>query len=184
MMKAINEMKKHILDSTVNLLLQGVDPDLITVRKVAQKSNVAIGLISYHFGSKENLILAAIDTVIDDVSSEGILILQDKQISPSIRLREFLFKMTDIVIHYNVYSKIILKHEILSDSFATPSYLLEILKEIEPNLTVNELRMLAIQVVSPLQFIFLKEKGFLMYQNLDKIAYQEIIEIHLKRLGL
>ncbi|GAB6109771.1 TetR/AcrR family transcriptional regulator [Fusibacter bizertensis] len=183
-MKSNNDIKRHILDATVKILLQGVDPELITVRKIAQKANIAIGLINYHFGSKEHLILEAIQTVIENVSEEGVQILTDNQVAPSLRLRQFLTKMSEIVLHYNAYSKILLKHELLSDSFATPTYILGILKEIDPNLSENEVRMLAIQVVAPMQYIFMKENGFLNYQDLDTLAYQKIIEIHLKRLGL
>lgn len=183
-MKEVSDIKRHILDTTVKILLQGVAPELITVRKIAHKGNISIGLINYHFGSKDHLILAAIESVIENVSEEGIVILMDNQIAPSLRLRQFLIKMSEIVLHYNAYSKLLLKHELLSDSFATPSYILEILKEIDPNLSENEVRMLAIQVVAPMQYIFMKENGFLNYQDLDTLAYQEIIEIHLKRLGL
>lgn len=183
-MKEISEIKKHILDATVKMLLQGIDPELITVRKIATKANIAVGLINYHFGSKDNLILAAIELVIESVSGEGVLILVDDQLAPSLRLRQFLFKMSEIVLQYNAYSKMLLKHELLGDSFATPSYILEILKEIDPKLSDNELRMLSIQVVAPMQYIFMKENGFLAYQALNAFDYREIIEMHLKRLGL
>ena len=50
-------VKEHIIEVTTDLILQYEgDTDRITARMIAGKADIALGLINYHFGSKENLI--------------------------------------------------------------------------------------------------------------------------------
>lgn len=61
-------IKDRIIQATTELIgeYEG-DIKSITARRIAQKAGVGLGLINYHFGSKENLITACVQRIIGDV---------------------------------------------------------------------------------------------------------------------
>ena len=62
------EIKQRIIETTIGIIEES-DGDInnITARKIAQNSGVALGLINYHFGSKENLIAECCKQIINDM---------------------------------------------------------------------------------------------------------------------
>ncbi len=80
----------------------------------------------------------------------------------------------------------------LSNRFSTPETIIDLLKEIKPDLSEKEIRYLAIQVVAPIQFVFLKERGLKSYLGEEQDTsrsitiddYEEIMETFLKTLGI
>lgn len=178
------DIKNHIIDCTISLLNEGYEMDELTVRSIASKANIATGLINYHFGSKDNLLLQSVEKIIDTVSAQQGRILTDKSISPRDRLLMFLSHISKMVIEYREYSLVLLKHELFSDSFETPKHILEILREMEPEASDIQQKWLSIQVVAPLQYIFLKEEGFYKYMDMKLTDIDTLIECHLKRLGI
>lgn len=63
--------KNHIIEVTTELIEQyeGNTKD-ITARMIAGKANIGLGLINYHFGSKENLITECVQRIIGKVVTE------------------------------------------------------------------------------------------------------------------
>lgn len=183
-MQQTKYVKEYILKTTVGMLENGFDADVITIRKIAQKANVSVGLINYHYGSKDELLLMATNQVIDRVAASENVLLMDMNLPPKERLRKFLLGIADIVIRHEAFSKIMLRQEILSNSFTTPNHILNILKEIQPMATESSLKWLSIVVVAPLQYIFLKESGFRAYMETETLVTPEFIDRHLSALGL
>lgn len=67
-MKNTNDVKEIIINATTELIEQsGGDVKNITARAIAEKSGVALGLINYHFESKENLIALCVQRIINKV---------------------------------------------------------------------------------------------------------------------
>jgi len=63
-----SNIKEKIINTTISLIERSDGlVENITVRDIAQKSDVAIGLINYHFGSKENLIKTCVQRMISHV---------------------------------------------------------------------------------------------------------------------
>lgn len=63
----------------------------VTIRKIASSAQVNIGLINYYFGSKEKLIITAIQKLVH--SAKGSFdILDNMAILPRERLRQFLIR--------------------------------------------------------------------------------------------
>lgn len=70
-MKDTTKIKEHIMDVTTQLIEQhNGDTKSITARLIAQKAGIGLGLINYHFQSKENLITACVQKIIKNVISE------------------------------------------------------------------------------------------------------------------
>ncbi len=62
------DIKNLIIDATIQIIEESEgDIKNITARKIADRSGVALGLINYHFGSKENLIAESCGRIINDL---------------------------------------------------------------------------------------------------------------------
>ena len=63
-----NDIKETIIHATTELIEQSAgDIKTITTRAIAEKSGVALGLINYHFGNKDNLIALCVQRIINQV---------------------------------------------------------------------------------------------------------------------
>lgn len=186
------EIKEQLIRSVIALIDDGFDVDDLTIRQIAYEANVSTGLINYHFGSKWALIVATISSIIDDAATEAFEILSNLNDSPKQQLRTFLKAMAIVVCKYQKYTSILIKDEILSNRFSTPETIIGLLKKIKPHLSDKEIKYLSIQVVAPIQYVFLKEGGLRNYlgeeqENPSTIAlndYEEIVEVFLKTLGI
>lgn len=67
-MRNKDEVKEAIINATTKLIEESDgNVNSITARAIADKSNVALGLINYHFNSKENLITICVQRIINKV---------------------------------------------------------------------------------------------------------------------
>lgn len=67
-MQEIRNVKEVIIDVTTELIRENNgNVTKITSRKIAERAEVGLGLINYHFGSKENLITICVQRIINNV---------------------------------------------------------------------------------------------------------------------
>ena len=67
-MRNKDKIKETIIGATIELIEQSEgNINLVTARAIADKSNVALGLINYHFESKEKLIAICVQKIINKV---------------------------------------------------------------------------------------------------------------------
>ena len=67
-MRNKEEVKEAIITAATELIEQsGGDINAITARSIAEKSGVALGLLNYHFESKENLVSICVQRIINKV---------------------------------------------------------------------------------------------------------------------
>jgi AcrR family transcriptional regulator len=67
-MQSHSDIKEKIISATIALINRSDGlVENITVREIAQKADVAVGLINYHFGSKKNLIEICVQRIISHV---------------------------------------------------------------------------------------------------------------------
>lgn len=91
-------IKDHIIHITTGLIEEyNGDTTCITARMIAQKAGVGLGLVNYHFGSKDNLITECVQRIISDVVSEFRMdddLAEDKERLTvcAIRVFDFLFE--------------------------------------------------------------------------------------------
>jgi AcrR family transcriptional regulator len=97
-MKKSDEVKEKIIEATIGLITESNgDVADINTRAIADKAKVGVGLINYHFQTKDNLIEICVQQIIDKVVSSfkpkgvenlaGINSLTDA----AIRVFDFLF---------------------------------------------------------------------------------------------
>ena len=64
----MSDIKELLIDQTIALIKESDGkPESITARAIAQRSGVALGLINYHFGSKDNLLAECSNKIITDL---------------------------------------------------------------------------------------------------------------------
>lgn len=62
------DLKEKIIQTTIKLIEEsGENPGVVTARKIASRAGVALGLINYHFGSKDTLIDVCVQKIINTV---------------------------------------------------------------------------------------------------------------------
>lgn len=101
--------KELILNATLDLI-QKEGFEGVTVRKISALANVNIGLVNYHFGSKDKLINAAIQ-ILACTFKESFSILDDEQTPPRERLKQFLTAYLNALQKYPFIAKRILDED-------------------------------------------------------------------------
>ena len=60
--------KEELIEITISLINENKgEVEKVTIRDIAKKSGVSIGLINYHFGNKDNLITECVQKIISNV---------------------------------------------------------------------------------------------------------------------
>jgi DNA-binding transcriptional regulator YbjK len=95
-------IKDHIIHITTGLIEEyNGDTECITSRMIAQKAGIGLGLVNYHFGSKENLITECVQRIISSVVSQfrmddDLENDKDRLTVCAIRVFDFLFEHSAI----------------------------------------------------------------------------------------
>lgn len=62
------DAKEAIIQAAIDLINEkGEDMNTITVREICRKANVGLGLVNYHFGSKDRLIELCVERMVSDI---------------------------------------------------------------------------------------------------------------------
>ena len=105
-------MKETILRETIRLIGEkGSSAADITIREISAAAGVGVGLINYHFQTKENLIAQCVQLIVSDTIGKFSSLSQELSMPPVEKLR-YLIKMT---CSYLVEQKNIARISILSD---------------------------------------------------------------------
>lgn len=107
-------IKEKIIKSTVELI-KSVGIDGLSVRKIAELADVNVASINYHFGSKDKLVNEILKASL--LEFRGTFnILDNAEISPIKRLRQFLLAYLSLLKAHPELFKIVLSPEKLFDS--------------------------------------------------------------------
>jgi len=174
------EGRKRMLQAALELMAESDDPDGITIRQVAGRAGVGVGLINYHFQNKENLFKKAIDLLIGDTSSQWDRYPDATIADPMERMKHILKNNVHAALQNAKYMRIIIRYELLQGDFVTSQALLPVLREIYgPQKSESEIRTLAFTLVTSLQVAFLREKAFRTYSGIkldDPIQSDRLVE--------
>ena len=107
-------IKEKIIKSTVELI-KSVGIDGLSVRKIAELADVNVASINYHFGSKDKLVNEILKASL--LEFRGTFnILDNAEVSPLKRLRQFLLDYLSLLKAHPELFKIVLSPEKLFDS--------------------------------------------------------------------
>lgn len=155
----VNKTKEKIINSTIDLLLTK-DISLITIKDISDKASVGIGLINYHFQTKENLINIAIKNFIaKEIGNEVI----NNKINEMSAKEKLLFSLEGYANFLASFPNIMKVHLINSfsenydgeDLDISIKYYSPILEAIFPHKTYSDRIIILQQMVSVIMHTFL-----------------------------
>lgn len=111
-MNKIDDVKERIIDGVIGLIedSHGTVAE-INMRAIAEKAGVGVGLINYHFQTKENLLDIAVERIIGAVISSFRPPVSDRPQHPVERLKQTAKLVADFLIENPAVARI----SILSD---------------------------------------------------------------------
>lgn len=173
------DAKEKILNAVVTLLLEHKDAAKITNRQIAALAGVNSALINYYYQSKENLMDKAVEVCLNSIAGR-MFENADVSVPPKERLRRMIKTISTFMFENYQLSSIAVISELKSGSFATTRILLPILKEIfGESKSEAALKLTALQIVSPMQVIFLNAKAYAdyLYEDMfDEAARNRLLD--------
>lgn len=163
----IEDTKEQLISATINLLSGTRDASQITARQIAAEANTNLAMINYCFKSKDALMNVAIGRIISSCADK-FKIAKDESISPKEHLRRMLCNLCDVTISYSQFSKINVPYILLQGEITIPLDVLPFIKGYFGNRKSDtECRVIAYQMISFMQLVFLRSEEFLKYSSID-----------------
>lgn len=170
--------KERILEAAVALLNETDNPDTITVRQIAEKTNLGIGLINYHFGSRDNLLYLAAAKQMGNIAGEFIK-QSEMSGNPLEVLRDMIIRLSDYGIQNQMLNEICAKHSLLQGNFGASYFLYPLLKQIfKEEKPDQQLRFMAFEMSALFEVISLHHQfvfEFTSYNLLNKPERDQLI---------
>ncbi len=166
------EARERILTAVREMLEEGVDPESITVRKIAARAGVGIGTVSYHFHSKDRLVYEAVAGQMSNLA--GVMALGEGSGTARQRLRQFFLETAELALRYSAVFRAQMSYDIIHGDMSICYHITPLLKEhFNGAKTDLDIKLIALQLVSTLQAILLKMEAFQRYAGVDvRNAYQ------------
>lgn len=160
--------RQSIIDAARAILNEEDDIEKITVRQIAERAGVGIGLINYHFKSKDSLLSIAIGDVMTNTILSFTKTDTCSDLEPVAKLKAMLKELCTLAGSNEKLIRFILAREIMEGNTQTPLYLLPLLKEIYGNQKDDmQLRIIALQILHPIQVMGLNAAAYHLYSGVD-----------------
>jgi len=175
------ESKEQILGAAVKLIQEGKEPADITVRDIAAEANVQLGLINYHFRTKDELMYQAVGVLRYKLASN--IFTKDKDKSAYMRFREMLISICDMSVKYSQYMRFTVEYELTKAEIVVPQYIIPLIREIYAassgggKVSETSIRIKAYEIISILQLIFFRAKDISNYLGFDVLDYDRMVEV-------
>jgi len=171
------DVKQRILDAAEALLDEGLTPERITVRRITERAGVGTGSINYHFKSKDDLLHEVVNGKIGAMGTDWLMRFAQPEGDPRQRLKQMLLEIGAVVIQYPQYTRMFVRHELLQGEMNAPRMILPVLRDIVgPEMDDLHLRLLAFQLVVPMQYAFLREDAMRTYLGLGPLSDTELVD--------
>ena len=164
------DAKEKILNTVVELLMEHKDVSKITNRQIAELSGVNSALINYYYQSKDNLMDKAVDICLQHIAGSAYQ-KTDAATPPAERLRGMIKTISTFMFENYELSSIAVSSELKSGSLSTTRMILPILRELYgESRTDTALKLMALQIVTPMQIVFLNAELYKAY------LYEDVFE--------
>ncbi|MGF1506864.1 MAG: TetR/AcrR family transcriptional regulator [Anaerolineae bacterium] len=162
----MSSSKDRILEAAVRLIEVGTDAGTLTVRQIADEAGVAVGAINYHFQSKDNLLIQAVGQLVGAEANRWLDPAPDAE--PLERLRQIFKQTARVTAAYGTAGNLLVRQALLEGDFTSQRLILPLLREIlGPDRPEAELRLLAFQLITPMQDAFVRPEAFAAYSGID-----------------
>jgi len=173
MTKNKSDAREKIIDATTQLIKEHGDINKITVRDIAIKSEVGIGLINYHFQTKDNLIDICILRIINRFIEEIEGSYKSLQMEPIDKLKHAFKAKCDFIVAYPGISKISMMLDLNSSEIgdntdqATKVHFKVLKEAFGHQKTEDELFVILHTLMSSIQVAFLRSNVLKNHAGID-----------------
>ncbi|SMP72156.1 TetR/AcrR family transcriptional regulator [Anoxynatronum buryatiense] len=162
------DARNNIIKVVVAMLAEGKDVEKITVRQVAERANVGMGLINYHFNSKNALLGIAVADYMATMAADFATPGEYSGSEPSEKLKIMLTKLYSFAEQHEKLIKFTITQNLLDGEMQTPLFIVPLLGEIfADRLDPIQLRIIALQILLPIQVASINPSKFLLYSGID-----------------
>ncbi len=162
-----NDAKERILKAAKELMDETDNPESVTMRQIAQRAGVGVGLINYHFQSRENLLYTAIGEVMVSIMDE-FRQAPPEDASPVERLKTMMTALCDAGARHEKEMRLGAQYQLISGDFSAAHYLLPALREACGNRhDENALRLIALELFTLTNLMLLRRDAFFRFSGAD-----------------
>lgn len=168
------DSKEAIIQAAIELIEEaGENLDKITVREICRRAHVGLGLVNYHFGSKDNLIEQCVERMINGVVERFQNIRERTEWLTPFEKLEYLGNMTlDFLFEHYAVSRI----SVLSDmqtpkdndnTSRTYAAYLPLVAACRPDLDESSVRRKTFYLITLMQQTFLRHESVSKMLEID-----------------
>lgn len=158
------ETKERLLSAAVELLEEKKDPGKITSRGIAERAGVSLGSINYHFQSKDNLLNEAVGRLTFEIAESWLRPVEGYEDDPVGALKMLLKETSRAMVSHAHLAKLTVANILKQGNIDVPLVILPLLRAIyKDQKDEQELRLIAFQLVIPMQVAFMHDRAFLLY---------------------
>ncbi len=158
------DIKNEIIEATIKLIEEkGSDPSSITIGDICSRVGIGVGLINYHFQTKDNLIRQSVRRIISNarlMTDEERERLRD--VPPKEKLRIFMKLNCDYLVRNENISRISIQTDMANDELhdntreTVDAYLPLVYKAYAGEFTEEDLKRRMYMLILTVQNIFLR----------------------------
>jgi AcrR family transcriptional regulator len=162
-----SEAKDRILKAAIALMEETEDSEKITVRQVAERAGVGVGLINYHFQTKDSLLFAAIGEYMIGMI-EAVKQAPTAAGSPAENLKAMLKTICEFGFRHEKQMRVGSQYLLQQGDFSAANFLLPILREMfAGKKDENAVRLMAFQILVTTNVVLLRSDGFFSFMGMD-----------------
>lgn len=165
--------KEKIINETISLIQEGKNVDEITIRKIAERANAGIGLINYHFNTKENLINHCVRIIVSQIIGKFNPIYNSLDCTPVEKLKYMAKSTSNFMVTNAGISRISILHDfqegsIEDNTIRSSEAYYQIFREIfGDKKSERELKIMLQMFVATIQVTFLHSEVYKEYSGID-----------------
>lgn len=166
-------VKEKIIDATTELIGECYSIESVTVRDIATKAGVGVGLINYHFQTKENLINQCVQKTIGNTINNFDKLYQSLTMEPVDKLRFLTKKMCQFLDSNRGVSRISILSDLvagncLDNTSQTIKAYFPVMREIYgQKKSDQDLYLLTYMLIATLQLAFVRRDVFMQSAEVD-----------------
>ena len=160
-----NGAKERILKAAKELMDETDNLESVTMRQIAQRAGVGVGLINYHFQSRENLLYTAIGEVMVSIM-DAFRQAPPEGASPVERLKAMMTALCDAGARHEKEMRLGAQYQLLSGDFSAAHYLLPALREAYGHRhDESALRLIALELFTLTNLMLLRSDAFFRFSG-------------------
>lgn len=162
------ETKERLLNAAIELLGEEKQIEKITSRLIAERAGVSLGSINYHFQSKANLLNEAVGRMTYEIAESWLEPVQGFDDDPVGALKMLIKETSRVMARYAHLAKLSVENILMQGNFDVPLIIIPLLRAIYAHQkSEQELRLIAFQLIIPMQVAMLHDRAFLRYSGYD-----------------